>query len=215
MEIQLNNKFDLSSPNNTARSRKFSNVIFAYEHIRGLEMDLFRLRLKAINARILAISTGGKGAAGFGVVAEAILPFSNRMESLCQKLIDLCRNVLKLSSLNVKDSRNEQILKKTQEKARKINVPQEHSFHLNESIANVENELSRLISKIEEEIKSIRFEIQKALRLCLDGQMISIQIKIESTYVSQNISDFKTAASAFSESLENIQSAIRTIQKDW
>lgn len=196
------------------QNQKFSKVISAYEHIRELEVDLFKLRLMALNARILAIRTGGKGAAGFGVVAEAIIPFSNRMENICKKLIFLCGSVLKLASLNAKDSKNEFLLLKTLNKVQKRGVSIDYSKSLENGIVSVKQELIELVNQMEEEISQIHAQIRLALRLCLDGQMISIQIRIESTYVIQNIADFKNVAGAFNESLENIQSAIRTIQKD-
>lgn len=192
----------------------FTKVIETNEQIKQLEKYTFSVRIRALNAHILAIKTG-QSASGFRVVAKQIIEFSNELDASCSDLQRLYRSVLSRGSYIIKREKTRIIFQRANQHAEAMNVPVENQQAVKKTLQKISADLDIMYKDVTKDIVNLSKYVEQALRVTYFGQGVALQTKIECAHITVAKSAFQHAASGFNESMDNIERLLNLILKKW
>ena len=195
---------------NENRKGDFLQIISVNEKIKTLEDYSYLVRIKALNAYIMAAQKGSS-ARGYNVVAHEIIRFSQKLEIACHTLIGLCKEMVHKSSIIAKKDRE----LKTIQKTIRCSQNRENNTKSEEHLSEIYHRLQMDSQHFAAENLSLKNEsgqtTQKILRLCLDGKMMAFQSKVETAYIKGSTQAFWDVSNNFEDSMITINGLIGQI----
>lgn len=177
------------------------------ESIKEISEYAFKIRLRSINALILALKSG-TASAGFAVVTTELIELSKKLMQLSVLMLQEVENRIEVNiRLNLIDRKCD-LFKKAVANLKTEDNLENHSMI--KEILDCENETRKTFETGDITFsKNLNKEAKQALLECLRGKAVAVQAKIEAAYVEGDRSAFTSVSKDVEELLSQAEKLLK------